>query len=68
VPKDRFKKTPSIINRGTSLGILYNHYTENELVEIIAEYLKRIKPSFEAENLNCRKRHPCKDKRKSKSS
>lgn len=67
-PKDRFKKTPSIINRGTSLDILYNHYTENELAEIIAEYLKQIEPSFKAGNLSCQKRHPCEDKRNPKSS
>lgn len=63
-PRDRFKKTPSTVNRGMSLGILYNHYTENELAEIIAEYLRRIEPSFKADNLNCQKRHPCEYERK----
>ena len=56
-PKERFRKRPSIINNGKSRGILYNDYTETELIEIVGEYLKRIRKDFGT--LNCKKRHPC---------
>jgi len=58
VPKKNFRKTPSIINRGKSGGILYNDYTEIELIERISNYLRRIRKDFIEEKLKCKKRHP----------
>ena len=63
-PKEKFRKKPSIINRGKSEGILYNDYNETELIEMIEEYLRRIRKDFDEDKLHCKKRHPCESQRK----
>jgi len=60
-PKDRLKNPKKESEK--CISILDNDYTENELVEILNEYLRSLKANWEVAEESLTKRKLCKDQR-----
>ena len=50
----------SWLNRNKSIYIHYKDYAESQVIHFIREYLANIQNDFETDQLNCKKRIPCK--------
>jgi hypothetical protein len=60
-PKNRLKNPKKESEKWVSIP--YSDYTENELVEILNEYLRRLKANWEDAEESLTKRKQCKDQR-----